>query len=395
VDPQVLSGLRVLDFTWVLAGPYATRILGDFGAEVIKVQSKKTAKGTESNLTGYFNTWNRNKYSITLDLSHHETREIVLKLVAICDVVIENFSPRVMSNWGLDYARLKEVKPDLIMLSLSAMGQNGPWRDFVGFAPTIHALSGLAHLTSFFADAPMGPGYAHADPMSGLYATLAVLSALEYRDGTGQGQHIDISELEAVCTLLGPALMDAKMNQREIPPDGNRAAHIPASPYRCYRCSGADRWCVIAVFSEEEWKALREVLGDPAWMTEDRFSNLSKRKQHQEELDKHLEAWTMQHQCEEVVELLQKAGVPAGVVQNAEDLAGDPHLSSNGFFLSAEHSVLGKVFSDRSPIRLGRETQTRWKTAPLLGENNRYVFTELLGFTEDELSTYIERGIIG
>jgi crotonobetainyl-CoA:carnitine CoA-transferase CaiB-like acyl-CoA transferase len=328
-------------------------------------------------------------------MSHREAREIVLKLVEICDVVIENFSPRVMSNWGLDYSNLKEVRSDLIMVSLSSMGQSGPWRDFVGFAPTFHALSGLTHLTSFTADAPMGPGYAHADSMIGLYATVALLSALEYRDRTGQGQHIDVSALEAVCTLLGPALTDVKMNQKELLPRGNRAADTPASPYGCYRCLGVDRWCVIAVFSEDEWKALREVLGDPAWMKEEKFSNLSTRKEHQDELDERLEGWTMQRQCEDVVELLQEAGIPAGVVQDAEDLAKDFHLGRNGFFSAAEHPVLGKVFSDRSPIRMGGVAQTPWKTAPLLGENNRYVFTELLGFTEDELSTYIEQGIIG
>ena len=213
LDRGILNGLRVLDFSWVLAGPYATRILADFGAEVIKVQSQKTAEGAESNRTGYFNAWNRNKLGITLNMTHPEAAEIVLKLAGISDVVVENFSPRVMSNWGLDYARLREVKSDLIMVSLSAMGQNGPWKDFVAFGPTLQALSGLTYLTSFAQDDPMGLGYAHADHIAGLYTTIAILSALEHRDRTGEGQYIDISEFEAVCTLLGPALMDTKMNQ--------------------------------------------------------------------------------------------------------------------------------------------------------------------------------------
>jgi crotonobetainyl-CoA:carnitine CoA-transferase CaiB-like acyl-CoA transferase len=395
MDDGILRGIRVLDFTWVLAGPYATRILADFGAEVIKVQSKKTANGTESNLTGYFNNWNRNKRAITLDMGQPEAREIVLKLAAMSDVVIENFSPRVMPNWGLDYARLKEVKSDLIMVSLSAMGQNGPWRDFVGFAPTFHALSGLTYLTSYTGEAPVGPGYAHADPMIGLYATVALLSALEYRDRTGLGQYIDISDLEAVCTLLGPTLMGTQINPKEVSPRGNHAPHIPASPYGCYRCIGADRWCVIAVFSEDDWNALRKVMADPDWTKEERFSNLSRRKQHEEELDRLLETWTSRHRCEEVVELLQEAGIAAGIVQNAEDLAADPHLAFNDFFVSMDHPVLGRVMSDRSPIRMGGGAQNRFKAAPLLGEDNRYVFEALLQFTEDEVATYIERGIIG
>lgn len=391
----ILSGLRVLDFTWVLAGPYATRILADFGAEVIKIQSRKTAKGAEANLTGYFNTWNRNKYGITLDMSLPEAGEIVLKLTEISDVFIENFSPRVMANWGLSYADLKKARSDLIMVGLSAMGRDGPWGDFTAFGPTLQALAGLTYLTSFTPDSPMGIGYAHADPMIGLYATVAVLSALEHRNRTGEGQFIDISGLEAVCTLLGPALMDAKINQRDVIPQGNHPEHIPAAPYGCYRCSGTDRWCIIAVFTEDEWSALGKVVDNPPWMKADKFSTLSGRKEHPEELDKRLEEWTAQRSCEEVVRLLQKAGVPAGVVQNAEDLAHDPHLGANAFFGLSDHPILGKVFSDRSPIRLGEAAGTQWKAAPSLGEDNRYVFKELLGFTEEEFASYTKRGIIG
>ena len=390
----ILSGLRVLDFSWVLAGPYATRILADFGAEVIKVQSRKTAKGAESNHTGYFNTWNRNKLGITLDMSHPEAVEIVLKLAGISDIVVENFSPRVMSNWGLDYARLREVKSNLIMVSLSAMGQDGPWKDFVAYGPTLQTLSGLTYLTSFTQDAPMGLGYAHADHMIGLYTTLAILSALDYRGRTGEGQYIDLSEFEAVCTLLGPALMDTKMNQTEVSPHGNAASGMPAAPHGCYRCLGTDRWCVIAVFSEGQWHALRAVMGNPPWMKEERFSNSLKRREHEEQLAKRLEEWTVQHRAEEVVQLLQEAGVPAGVVQDAEDLAHDPHLAANGFFISTEHPVLGKISSDRSPIQFEEAPETQWKAAPLLGEDNSYVFKELLGFSEEEFTSCTKRGII-
>ncbi len=165
INQGILRGVRVLDFTWMLAGPYATRLLADFGAEVIKVQSRKTAKGAESNLSGYFNTWNRNKRSITLDMSFPGAGEMVLRLAAISDVVIENFSPRVMSNWGLDYEMLRQVRPNLIMVSMSGMGRTGPWRDFVAFGPTLQALSGLTYLTSFTQDSPVGLGYSYADPI--------------------------------------------------------------------------------------------------------------------------------------------------------------------------------------------------------------------------------------
>ena len=394
MNEGVLRGLRVLDFTWMLAGPYATRILADFGAEVIKVQSKKTAKGAESNLTGYFNTWNRNKRSITLDMSHPEAKEMALKLTEISDVVIENFSPRVMSNWGLNYEKLKEARPNLIMVSISGMGQTGPWRDFVAFGPTIQALSGITCLTSFDQDSPMGLGYAYADSMAGLYAALAVLAALEYRDRTGQGQYIDISEYEAICTLMGPILLDAALNHKGVSPQGNRRDYILAAPYGCYKCLGSDRWCVIAIFDDVEWQALCDVLGYPAWTKEERFSTQPRRKENTEALDDLVEQWTAQHTPEEVVNLLQGAGIAAGVVQNAEDLAVDPHLMARGFFMHLEHSVLGSTVSDMSPIRFKDNPTAGWKAAPLLAEDNRYVYKELLGLTESELSSYIEKGVI-
>ena len=395
MDQSILNGLRVLDFTWVLAGPYATRVLADFGAEVIKVQSRRTSGGAESNLTGYFNAWNRNKRSITLDMGYPEAREIVLKLAEISDVLVENFSPRVMANWALPYEKLKEVKPNLIVVSISAMGQTGPWKDFVGFGPTIEALSGFTYLTSFSQDSPLGVGYAYADMVAGLYAALAVLSALEYRDRTGHGQYIDLSEYESMCTLIGPALMDASANQREILPQGNRPDYVSAAPHGCYRCLGKDRWCVIAVSDEVEWNALCDVMGNPEWTKEKRFSTSWKRRQNLKELDDFIGQWTARHSAEELVRLLQEGGIAAGVVQNAEDLAKDPQLMEREYFIELEHPVLGRTTSDRNPIRFKDYPKPHWKAAPLLGEDNHYVFTELLGLTEDEVSSYIERGIIG
>jgi benzylsuccinate CoA-transferase BbsF subunit len=391
----ILNGLRVLDFTWVLAGPYATRLLADFGAEVIKVQSRKTAKGAESNSTGYFNTWNRNKRSVTLDLCSPEAREIVLRLVKISDVVIENFSPRVTSNWGLDYERLKEVNPGLIMLSMSAMGQTGPWRDFVGFGPTLQALSSLTYLTSFEPDSPLGLGYAYADPIAGLYAVLALLAGLEHRDRTGQGLFIDLSEYEACCTLVGPALLDALVNPKPILPRGNQPDHLHAAPYGCYRCSGTDRWCAIAVFDENEWQALCKEMGSPDWTREERFSTSSQRRNHKEELDRFIGLWTARHTPEEVVSLLQKVGVPAGVVQNAGDLVKDPHLMARHFFVRLKHPVLGETISDASPIRFKESSTVGWKAAPFLGEDNQYVLQELLGLSESELSSLVTKGVVG
>lgn len=241
----------------------------------------------------------------------------------------------------------------------------------------------------------MGLGYSYADPVGGLYAALATLAALEYRDRTGEGQSIDISEFEAMCTLMEPALLDVAMNDKEMKPHGNQAEYITAAPYGCYKCIGMDRWCVIAVFNENEWQALCNVIGHPSWTREERFAALSGRKEHAEELDRLIEEWTARQTAERIVTLLQGAGVPSGVVQNAEDLAKDPHLMARGFFIPLEHPVLGKTLSDASPIRFKDPPAGDWKAAPLLGEDNRYVYMELLGLTGEEFSSYVERGIIG
>ena len=391
----ILNDIRVLDFSRVLAGPYATRILGDFGAEVIKVQSTKTATGSDDNNGAYFNTWNRNKRSITLDMSYPEAKELALKLTALSDVVVENFSPRVMSNWGLDYERLKEARKDLIMVSMSGMGRTGPWRDFVAFGPTVQSLGGLTYLTSYSKDAPVGLGYSYADAVAGLYCAIAVLAGLEHRDRTGLGQYIDLSEYQAVCTLIGPALLDAAVNQGAIRPQGNRSPDVTAAPHGCYQCIGEDRWCVIAVFHEAEWKALCNVLGHPEWLQDRRFSTLAMRQEHSEELDGLIQECTSKNTAERVMQLLQEAGVCAGVVQNAEDLANDPHLQARGFFVHLDHPTLGRNVSDGTPIKMGGDCLVGWKRAPLLGEDNEYVYLELLGLTEGEFRSYVEKGIIG
>lgn len=392
---KILEGIRVVDLTWVLAGPYATRIFADWGAEVIKVQCGRTTQGAEDNVRGYFQAWNRNKKSITLNLNYPAARELLLKLIAASDLVIENFSPRVMSNWRLTYQDLQKVKRDVIMLSMSAAGQAGPGKDWVAFAPTLQALSGFTFLTSFAADSPLGLGIPYGDVISALYAAFAALAALEYRERTGQGQYIDLSEYEALCSLLGPALLDGLANGRKIMPKGNGPDDLPAAPHGCFQCLGTDRWCVIAVFGDEEWHALCKVMGRPAWAESETLSTMAGRREKAAELEARIEEWTARKTPEEVVQLLQDAGVAAGLVQNAEDLALDPHLLARKFFRSLPHPIYPDALADASPIQIDGERAGAWKAAPLLGEHNRYVFLNLLGLTEEEFSAYVEQGVIG
>ncbi|MFQ5486005.1 MAG: CaiB/BaiF CoA transferase family protein [Desulfobacterales bacterium] len=386
MNTEILKGIRILDFS---------RILADFGAEVIKLQTKKTANGAESNTSGYFSAWNRNKKSITLDLSQPGAKELALRLAAICDVVVENFSPRVMSNWGLTFDRLKQKKPDIIMLSMSGMGQTGPWKDFVAYGPTLQALGGLAYLTGHKEGYPVGPGYAYADVVSGIYGAFSILVALDYREKTGMGRYIDFSEYEAVCTLIGPALLDTTAGGAgTFQPGNNFSGDDTAAPHGCYKCLGKDRWCVIDVFNETEWQALMDIMGNPSWSKAERFSTLSKRREHAKELNERLGIWTSTQPVEKVVELLQKAGVRAGIVQNAQDLANDPQLLKRNYFVHLKHPILEDTISDRSPIRFYQSSSPNWRSSPLLGEDNRYVFMDLLGLTDQEFSSYLENGDI-
>jgi crotonobetainyl-CoA:carnitine CoA-transferase CaiB-like acyl-CoA transferase len=390
---ETLRGIRVLDFTRMLSGPYATRILGDFGAEVIKIQSGLTASGAEQNDTPGFCAWNRNKRSIRLNLNRPEAREILMELVSISDVVVENYSPRVLSNWGLNYERLKAVKPDLVMASISAMGQTGPWKNFVGFAPTFHALSGLISATSPSFDILTGIGYAYGDIIAGLYAALAILASIEFRDRSGNGQYIDLSAYEGLCTLMGPAFIDASMTSAPdagLHPFGNCNG---AAPCGCYPCKGSDRWCVIAIFREAEWQAFCEI-SDRLELKSTRFSTLSQRKINREELHTLISQWTAGYKAETIVRRLQKAGIAAGVVQNAKDLAGDSQLAARRFFIYLQNPVLGKSYSDRSALWPWYEKPERWKAAPLLGEDDHRVFIELLGRSELEFRALVKKGII-
>ena len=302
-DEKILEDTRVIDLTRMISGPYATRIFADFGAEVIKIQPGQAAHGGEQNDTTFFSIWNRNKRSITLDLELPAARDAFLKLVEGSDVVVENFSPRVMANWELQYERLRDVNPDLVMVSISAMGQTGPWKDFVGFAPTFHALSGLISTSSGELNHPADISYPYADVVAGLYAALAALSALEYRDRTGKGQHIDISAYEALCTLLGHAFFETSFS---------RSRRLGAEPWGCYPCAGANRWCVIAIRSEEDWQRLGEI-ANRTELKRARFSAWNGSEPDRTAIDKQIVQWTTGLAAETVASRLQRAGIAAGV----------------------------------------------------------------------------------
>jgi benzylsuccinate CoA-transferase BbsF subunit len=385
----ILHNIRILDFTWVLAGPYATRLLADFGAEVIKVQPLLSTETEDDFSRGYYETWNRNKLGITLNLDKPEGTGLVRRLVKICDAVVENFTPRVMANWGLDYDNLKKIRPDIIMVSLSLMGQTGPWKDYTGFGPTVHALSGMTYMTAFPGGPPIGPGFSYADHVSALSASLGLLGALEHRRRTGGGQHIDISEVAAMTGLLGGAIMKYTATGEEPQPLGNRSKE--AAPHNVYPCRGRDRWCAIAVVSEAEWQGFRQALGDPPWAEEEKFATLAGRIENGDELDGLIMAWTKEHTAAEVMSLLQSHGVAAGIVQSAADLARDPQLKARRFFI--DRPEIGKLV-DASPVRISGAPVRYDRPAPAPGRDNAYVYGKLLGLSKKEIAELKKRGVI-
>jgi benzylsuccinate CoA-transferase BbsF subunit len=375
-NKPILHNIRVLDFTWALAGPYATRLLADFGVEVIKVQSPLMAIEDDAFARGYYNTWNRNKLAITLNLDKPEGIALAKKLVAVSDVMIENFTPRVMSNWGLDYANLRKIKSDIIMVSLSVMGQQS---NYSGYGPTVHALSGLTRLTAFPGQPPLGPGFSYADHVSGLYASIMLLRALEERRQTGRGQFIDISEVDIMKLMLP--------NNKKLAPMGNSSSLV--APHNIYPCRDG-RWCAIAVFTEEEWGGLKKALGNPFWADDKKLDTLSSRLKHRDELDKLITDWTQQYTAQEVMSLLQKNGVAAGIVQDAANLAIDPQLKARGFLMKSSKTPL----IDAVPIIMSATKPEYKKAAHSPEQDNDYVYGELLGISKKELKKLKENQVI-
>lgn len=390
---RALTGVRILDFTWVVAGPVATRILADHGAEVIKIE-RRDSLDLGSRRGGFTGNLFRGKESTVINMADPRGREIARRLVAVSDVVIDNFSARVMHNWGMDYDSLRQIKPDIIAVSMSGFGHTGPQKDYVSYGPTLQALSGYTLLMRHPGKEPAGWGYSYADMAGGYSGALAVLMALWYRRRTGQGQFVDLSQFETIASLVGPGLLDILVNRITLPPYGNRSQEAPAAPHGVYRCAGPDRWCAITVFTEEEWQRFCQVLGHPVWTQEERFATLTQRLAHHEELDRYVEEWTRQRTAEEVMMALQQAGVPAGVVVNGEDMDRDPQLRARGYWVHVRTPEGEEVVLDGTPIKLSATPGYVATPGPLLGEHTDSVLRRLLGYSEDYIAHLKAEGVV-
>jgi len=403
VQRHPLEGLKITDFCWWGVGAYCTRILANLGAQVIRIESSISIDPTRGappiregsiglNVSGYFNNFNPSKLGITLNLSHPKARDIALQLVAISDVVTDSFTPHVMEKWRLSYDDLVQVKPDIIVASMPVMGSDGPWRDWGCYGHQIESVTGLASLTGRQDRPPVGTGEAWPDFSSNPYhAASAILAALHYRHQTGQGQKIEVAQFESTACFLGSAILDYTVNNRIQVGEGNRLQY--ASPHGVYRCKGDDRWCAIAVFTDDEWQAFQKVIGSPPLIEEPRFSTLLGRKRNEDELNKLITEWTETRTAEEAMTLLQQAGVAAGVVQNGEDLlVHDPHIKAREFYVVADHPEAGRITYDGIPFKMST-TPSRLHRTHLFGEHNDYVYRELLGMSEEEVGQCYVEGV--
>ena len=386
-----LRGIRVLDFTWIHAGPSATRILSDQGAEVIKVESNNAlsviggpASATARGL-GQRHNWNAGKLSISLNMKTAQGVDIARRLAAVSDVVAENFSGRVMPSWGLDYDSIRAINPSVIMLSMSGFGRTGPWRDRVSYGQTLQAWSGFTELTGFPDTDPSGPASAYSDAVGGMAGAQATLLALLHRARTGRGQWLDVSQFESLSSLLETLVLDLSVNGADAVSTraGNRLPYGGGAPHGAYRCLGDDRWVAVTVFTDDEWRAFVGVMGNPQWADDQRFATAESRQRNADALDALVESWTTQHTAEDVMTRLQAAAVAAGVVQTGEDLSRDPQLKERGFFRRVPDHQGEYRTIERAPYKLSRTQGRVDRGAPNFGADMEYVLRELLGMSDD------------
>lgn len=413
MGPLPLDGIRMIDLTVSFAGPKAVACLADMGAEVIRVESiqyidaQRGRKRQLSGMTSYpngepgerpwnrragFNQLNRNKLGITLDLNRPEGKKIFKKLVRISDVVVDSFSAGVMERLKLGYAHLKEVKPDIIVMSMPGLGMTGPYRGYKSFGGIIECIAGQAAVKGYPDGKPFTTG-AYGDPIGGLTGAFALLAALFCRKRTGKGQFIDFSQAEALAMLSAEALMDYTMNGRVQKPAGNR--HRFMAPHGTYRCKGEDKWIAISVSSDKEWQALCRAADRLEWAKNEKFSDAINRWRNQQVLDHLIQEWTIQRDHYELMHILQKAGVSSGAVLTADEVFSDPHLIERGFFETVHHPEAGDHTSFGISWKLSRTPGNVRLPAPCLGEHNQYVLHDLLGISDEEIRQLEAEQIIG
>ena len=391
---KVFEGIRIADFAWVGVGPLVSKYLADHGAEVIRIESSVRPEplrrappfvNDEPGLdnSGYYADFNSSKKCVSLNLQHPDGVAIAKRIIAECDIVTESFTPKAMRAWGMTYEDLCELRPDLIMISMPMYGLTGPWAMWQGYGHVLQAAAGISHLTAYPGEEPIGTGVAYTDFLVPHFAASALLAALDHRHRTGEGQNIDFGQMEAAIHATETMVLDYTVNGREQQALG--AGHPDHRPYGTYRCAARgdddDRWIAITVTNEAELAALADVARQPSWTSLDADA-----------LDAAIGAWTRTEQAEDLMERLQTAGVPAGVVQTPQDLRNDPQLAHRGHFWMLDHPTMGHRAYDGPSFRLSETPAELTKAAPLLGEDNEFVYKGIVGMSDEE---YVEHLVSG
>jgi len=404
MEPPALAGLKVVEFTQGMAGPWIGRMLAYCGAEVIRIESRRVPgvvrlyvppgaadRRIEPEMSPWFTDWDAGKLFVALDLKQPTGVELALRLVGRCDLVVENHRFGAMEKLGLGWEALRAANPDLVAISSNGFGEDGLHPGYVSWGPNIEAMSGMAWLGGFPAREGAMTQYAYPDSLSALHGLFAVLCALYHRERTGEGQRISLAQLETTMAMIGPEMMDQIAHDRSPEKLGNRSHH--RAPQGCYPCEGEDRYCVVSVSDHAEWRGLCALIGRDGWAEDPRFRATEGRRREAEAIDQAIGQWTREYSPQTAAELLQAAGVPAGAVQNTEDqYMRDPHLVERGYFETILHLKKGEVIAPGIPLGLTGTPGRTTRAGAAMGEDNESVFRDLLELSESEYAHYVEPG---
>ncbi len=400
-----LEGIRIVDFGQMWAGPHLTQWLAVMGAEVIKIETvlridfmrligvPPQIEQTNPNAGTGFASINFNKKSITLNMNQTKAIELARRLIQKSDVVTENFSGPILERWGLGYEKLKELNPQIIVYAGSGYGRSGLHASRPAYAEIVEAMDGSSFANGYPGGPPATLGVSPwTDATQSMNGAFAIMAAIYHRNDTGEGQCIDAAMIEGSVNFLSEMVMDYNMNGNPGERLGNHDKIM--APHGCYRCSGTDEWVAIAVSNQKEWRAFCQVLGNPDWTRLEEFSDELSRWKNQDKLDRLVEQWTLNYHPSRVMELLQKAGVMAGMSHSVRDLVDDPQLKERKFFFDVDHPVLGNITLAGIPLRLSKNPLKKHTPPPLLGEHNDYVFGQLLSLSKEEIAALKEEKVL-
>jgi benzylsuccinate CoA-transferase BbsF subunit len=396
-----LEGVRVVELTTGAAGPTVARVLCEFGAEVIRCETRLRGDGHRGedpklwNKKPDFMKLQRGKKSFTVNMQTSKGRELVRELVKKSDVLVENFGLGILEKWGLDWPELKEINPQMILIRVKGMGCSGPHAADLTYGPNVGNTMATTYLWNYpgATTATAEPRTQHPDFMGGVTGAFGVVLALIERKRTGRGQWIDSAQVEIGASLLGPKYLEYSVNKREPKPEGNRS--LIAAPYGPYQCKGNDRWCVIAIYNEEEWQSFAALMTKAGLKADPIFATHLQRVRHKEQLDQWVTSWTMQHDPYEVMETLQATGVCAAVVQDVEDqFKRDKQYAATGFLVNLTEPEAGDVVTENVPVRLSETPGKVRGVAPLMGEHTHEIARNLLGLSDDEIRKLDEEKVL-